>query len=103
MRLAANNERSTGRTRAEPGSRRDGASYRGQSQWAGWADFLTLSDPQPIMGTPRQRQEVRAILGTDLPFEVVSQKLDLPELQVRATWGRWMDGYLCVCIVMYCV
>lgn len=26
---------------------------------------------------------MRAILGSDLPFEVVSQKLDLPELQVR--------------------
>lgn len=48
------------------------------------------------MGNPRHRQEVRAILGTDLPFEVVSQKLDLPELQVRATRGRWMDTYVYV-------
>jgi hypothetical protein len=33
-------------------------------------------------------QEVRQILGSDLPFEVVSMKLDLPELQVRITCLR---------------
>lgn len=38
---------------------------------------------------------MRAILGTDLPFEVVSQKLDLPELQARV-YVR-----MCACVYMY--
>ena len=38
--------------------------------------------PVPTFSINRP-QEVRAILGTDLPFDIISQKLDLPELQVR--------------------
>lgn len=34
-----------------------------------------------VTGNSKKLEEVKAILGTDFPFELVSHKLDLPELQ----------------------
>jgi hypothetical protein len=34
-----------------------------------------------VTGNKKKLEEVVAILGNDLPFEIVSAKIDLPELQ----------------------
>jgi inosine triphosphate pyrophosphatase len=34
-----------------------------------------------VTGNKKKLEEVKAILGDSLPFELVSEKLDLPELQ----------------------
>ena len=34
-----------------------------------------------MTGNKKKLEEVVAILGNDLPFEIVSAKIDLPELQ----------------------
>jgi hypothetical protein len=42
-----------------------------------------------VTGNKKKLEEVVAILGNDLPFEIVSAKIDLPELQGIAYCLLW--------------
>ena len=50
-----------------------------------------------VTGNKKKLEEVVAILGNDLPFEIVSAKIDLPELQgIAYCWYQVVLIHACM-------